>query len=509
MRALRLFIALTLVLSLPYGSAQAIEPAPVAENLALNEEEQQNLTDMREESQMQENMIFLKRLEDEYEYARSGFNQVNQTLKDTKAKLRDVYTQSSTLKQELYNLDKAIDTSTHKLAAISNQLAKKTNLIDLLEADIKEQEQITEDQKEFVADYVNFLYRQEQSFFSANNDDIEAFKFLLADSNVSEVMQEGEYFALLHESAAQTMEQVAANEDKLREAKEKLAQEQEQIVELEKAQQNEQDQLNMQKDFKQNLLEQTKGEEEIYKELLEKSKEEQDEARAELMHLKDNLNVIKKKVEELGADFDPAQYQDLLNQTSQEVYEFYLTAANRDEVGQMAWPVLPLAEKGISAYFQDENYKRWAGIPHNAIDIPTPQSTTIRAPLECVVYKVKDNGYGYSYVILACKGGFLLTFGHISEFLVKEGEKLSVGQPVALSGGAPGTKGAGHLTTGAHLHFEVMKDGVYKDPLDYLDLSLLPYDKLTEKYQKRVKAQLETRIALKKKVKEDKVEISK
>lgn len=505
MRILRLFIAIILILSLPYGSVQAVE----AENVALSEEEEQGLQDMREESQIQENLLFLKRLEDEYRYSKSGFNQVNQTLKDTKAKLRDVYSKSSTLKQELYYLDKAIDTSHNKLIAISNQLTKKSNLIDLLEADIREQEQITEEQKEFVSDYVNFLYRQEQNLFSADQEDIEAFKFLLADSNVSAVMQESEYFALLHESAAQTMEKVASNEEKLEEGKEKLAVEEEQIIELEKAQQNEEDQLNMQKEFKKNLLEQTKGEEDIYKELLEKSKIEQDEARAELMRLKDNLNVISKKIETLGADFDPSDYQDLLSQTSQQVYEFYLTAANRDDVGQMAWPVLPMAEKGISAYFQDENYKRWAGIAHNAIDIPTPQSTTIRAPLECVVYKVKDNGYGYSYVILACKGGFLLTFGHVLEFLVQEGEKVHVGEPVALSGGAPGTKGAGHLTTGAHLHFEVMKDGQYKDPLDYLDLSLLPYDKLAEKYQKRIKDQLETRLAIKRKPKTDKVELSK
>lgn len=489
MRVLPFFITIFLVFTLTVGDALAVEPG----GLALSTDEEQKLKDLRTEAQVQDNMLFLKRLEDQYQYSRSGFNQVTQTVKDTKAKLRDVYSKGSTLKQELHFLDQAIDVSNKKLIAISNQLAKKSNLVDLLEADIAEQEGINEDQKKFVGDYVNFLYRQEQNTFSENDEDIEAFKFLLAENTFSQISQESDYFDLLHESASQTMEKVADSEEKLNEAKEKYAKEKDVVSALKDAQQNEQDQLNSQKEFKQNLLEQTKGEEEIYAELLEKSKKEQEDARADLMRLKDNLNLIKNKIDTLGADFDPAAYKDLLDRSSQKVYEFYMNAANRDDVAQMAWPVLPSAEKGISAYFHDENYKRWAGIPHNAIDIPTPQGTTIRSPLECVVYKVKDNGYGYSYVILACKGGFLLTFGHVSEFIAQEGDKLHPGDPVALSGATPGTKGAGHLTTGAHLHFEVMKDGQYKDPLDYLDLTLLPYQKLPEQYQAMVKAQIDRR----------------
>ena len=59
-------------------------------------------------------------------------------------------------------------------------------------------------------------------------------------------------------------------------------------------------------------------------------------------------------------------------------------------------------------------------------------------------------------------------YGHISGFLVEERQKVRAGDAVALSGGRPGTKGAGRLTTGAHLHFEVLKDGTQVNPLQYL-----------------------------------------
>jgi murein DD-endopeptidase MepM/ murein hydrolase activator NlpD len=45
---------------------------------------------------------------------------------------------------------------------------------------------------------------------------------------------------------------------------------------------------------------------------------------------------------------------------------------------------------------------------------------------------------------------------------------VSKGQVFALSGGMPGTTGAGFMTTGAHLHLEFSKNGAYVDPMKYL-----------------------------------------
>jgi murein DD-endopeptidase MepM/ murein hydrolase activator NlpD len=133
---------------------------------------------------------------------------------------------------------------------------------------------------------------------------------------------------------------------------------------------------------------------------------------------------------------------------------------------QLMWPVEPL--QGISAYFNDDGYQARFGIPHHAIDIPAPQETVIAAAADGTVEKVSDNGMGFSSIVIRHKNGFATMYGHVSGFLVSEGDEVYAGDAIALSGGRPGTKGAGRMTTGAHVHLELTKDGQQVDPLTYL-----------------------------------------
>jgi len=130
------------------------------------------------------------------------------------------------------------------------------------------------------------------------------------------------------------------------------------------------------------------------------------------------------------------------------------------------WPFAP--KKGVSAFFHDSGYQKRFGIAHNAIDIPTPQGTILTAVADGEVVKVSDKGMGFNSLVLRHPNGMTSLYGHVSAFLVQEGDIVRAGEPVAESGGMPGTPGAGHLTTGPHLHLEFMKDGVAVDPMEYL-----------------------------------------
>ncbi|MDB4978868.1 MAG: peptidase [Candidatus Peribacteria bacterium] len=130
------------------------------------------------------------------------------------------------------------------------------------------------------------------------------------------------------------------------------------------------------------------------------------------------------------------------------------------------FPVEPLM--GISAFFHDPGYFKHFGFQHNAIDIPTPQGTEVHAAGPGVVVKAKNNGLGYNSIIVQHSDGRSTEYGHVSKILVQEGQSVAEGDVIALSGGDPGTPGAGAYTTGAHVHFALYEDGKAVNPLDLL-----------------------------------------
>jgi murein DD-endopeptidase MepM/ murein hydrolase activator NlpD len=125
------------------------------------------------------------------------------------------------------------------------------------------------------------------------------------------------------------------------------------------------------------------------------------------------------------------------------------------------WPV-----KGvITAGYLDADYVHVFHVPHRGLDIAVAQSSHVRSVSDGVVYAVHDGGLtGYSYIIVAHRNGYASLYGHVSAALVRHGDIVNVGQVIALSGGARGTRGAGRMTTGAHLHLEMMKNGKHIDP---------------------------------------------
>lgn len=139
---------------------------------------------------------------------------------------------------------------------------------------------------------------------------------------------------------------------------------------------------------------------------------------------------------------------------------------------RLLWPVPPTL--GISARFHDQAYRKRFGMEHDAIDIPVEQGSAVHAAADGVVRSVSDKGMGFNALVLEHAGGVSTLYGHVTQFLVSEGQRVEAGEEIALSGGRPGTPGAGMFTTGPHLHFEVHKDGAPVDPMLYLQGDELP-----------------------------------
>lgn len=98
--------------------------------------------------------------------------------------------------------------------------------------------------------------------------------------------------------------------------------------------------------------------------------------------------------------------------------------------------------------------------PHHdyaAVDIPVPSGTPVVAVRGGVATRIIDGRCGWGVLVVGDDGNTYI-YCHASQLLVRDGQVVATGDPIALSGGIPGTDGAGS-STGSHLHLGVSVEG--------------------------------------------------
>ena len=165
------------------------------------------------------------------------------------------------------------------------------------------------------------------------------------------------------------------------------------------------------------------------------------------------------------------QYQAVINEqrAAEEQIKKKLAQENKlsDSVGTFAWPV---SSRTITAQFHDPTYPFKNVFEHSAIDIRASQGTPVRAAESGYVARAKTCSLSscYAYVLIVHTGSISTLYGHLSRIDVTADQFVNKGDVIGLSGGKPGTVGAGPFVTGPHLHFEVRLNGIPVDPVGYL-----------------------------------------
>lgn len=103
---------------------------------------------------------------------------------------------------------------------------------------------------------------------------------------------------------------------------------------------------------------------------------------------------------------------------------------------------------------------RW-GKQHQGIDIRGKMGTSIYAvDSGVIVFSGRDGAYGNKIIIDHGKG-LTTVYAHCSQLYVDKGQKVDTGEKIASMGDTGNA-------TGVHLHFEVRKNGVPQNPLEYV-----------------------------------------
>jgi murein DD-endopeptidase MepM/ murein hydrolase activator NlpD len=135
------------------------------------------------------------------------------------------------------------------------------------------------------------------------------------------------------------------------------------------------------------------------------------------------------------------------------------------ELNKQVYPEGRPVENGwISSYF-GERADPFTGFAasHKGVDFAAPAGTGVTAVAAGIVTIAGDSeGAGYGKMVEINHGNGLSTrYCHNEKILVKSGEMVRKGQEVALMGSTG-------RSTGPHLHFEVLKNGVQVNPLRFI-----------------------------------------
>ena len=128
----------------------------------------------------------------------------------------------------------------------------------------------------------------------------------------------------------------------------------------------------------------------------------------------------------------------------------------------------PVEGEVIREYAKDnlvysETLKEW--ITHTGIDIKADKTTVVKSAEEGTVSAIKNDPRYGTTVIIEHTDGFETRYSSLltAEF-VTVGEKVTKGQTI----GTVGNTAAFEVMDDYHLHFELLKDGEYQDPLGYM-----------------------------------------
>lgn len=196
------------------------------------------------------------------------------------------------------------------------------------------------------------------------------------------------------------------------------------------------------------------------------------------------------------AEFDQTENGALLKSTTMRVDELtkrlYVESKSLDEIYEMARTknermasmpaIMPIAKNkckvvsGFGYRFHPLlHYRRL----HSGIDMTARQGTPVYATGDGVVKVAGRNSKGlsgYGVVVVVDHGfGFQTLYAHMQGVKVRVGQKVKRGEQV-------GTVGSTGISTGVHLHYEVIVNGQKVDPVYYFFNDLTPeeYEEVLE-----------------------------
>jgi murein DD-endopeptidase MepM/ murein hydrolase activator NlpD len=380
-----------------------------------------------------------------YKYINSEIKELNKEIEDKKNRSKQIEKKQKEYSQKIQNTQSKKATLNNQISILENRLTKVELEIEKVEIDIdrtqlevqktdleiEEKGKEIENEKRHIGDVLKTMYEKDQ---------VTTLEIMLLNNSLSDFLSQAKYLENVSESLDESLESLGELKTQLENEKEILGEKEDELIALKNNLADKRKELGVEQDSKTSILDQVKSNEVLYQDLLAKAKAEQSQA-------SNDISYLEKQVRAKLALLSNKDKEKLSNST-------------------INWPV---PKNLITAYFHDPSYPFRYIFEHPAVDVRAAQGTTLKSAANGYVARIKNGGRtGYSYIMIIHGNGLSTVYGHVSKIYVQEDDYVTQGQTIGATGGMPGTSGAGSLSSGPHLHFEVRLNGIPVDPLGYL-----------------------------------------
>ena len=357
--------------------------------------------------------------------------EMKQKINETNANINKNMAQKQAIDQEINSVQQKIDKLNTSIENANTKIAAKQAELQIAEQESAEQYESYVDRAKLMVERGSVTYLE--ILFNAKS-----FSDLL--SRVAVVKQIVRY-------DSNRLDELKAAEEKVRVLKQELEGEKAQLVTLKSDQTAQKNALETKRSESQKIINNLQNDKASYEDAYEQAEKAQQQARSEIAAAAAAAEAARQKAAAKAAQSGTPS----VNTSS-------IVAAK----GRFMWPSAS-STTVTSPYYMRKHPVTGKIKQHTGIDIGAGYATNILAADSGTVIVAGYNAGGYgNYVVVSHGDGYSTLYAHCSSLCVSKGQYVTKGQVIAKVGSTG-------MSTGNHLHFEVLVNGQSTNPAAYFN----------------------------------------
>lgn len=352
-------------------------------------------------------------------------NDIKSDLTQVKKNIEQLEASKSSLKNYIAQLDREAASLAAQIEKLNEDIEAKKEEIVQAEAELDEAQRIADQQYEDMKLRIQYLYE---------NGTPSYLEMLLTAKSMGDFLNKSTYVKAMSEYDRKMLDEYIAQKEAVADAKAVLEAEEEELNLMADAAEEQKDTVDA---------------------LIKKKTSEIQSYQAQIDSQNSDAAEFKEDLEE---------QEKLLNQIEEQIAAAAFANASADDgdggASGFVWPC-PSSRRITSGFGPRPQPVPGASTNHKGIDIGAAHGSTIVAAAGGRVTTSTYSGSAGNYVVISHGNGLSTVYMHCSALYVSVGDVVSAGQSIA----AVGSTG---FSTGPHLHFGVIKNGTYVNPLNYV-----------------------------------------